>query len=73
MTLYTCLSSFVHFHDCETCPKSQTDILKGNLTTVNYLYLQVWHTQIQPTVDQKYLDKKFPENSKKQNLNLSCR
>ena len=36
-------------------------------------YLQVLHSRIQPaTEDGKYSEKKIPESSKKQNLNLMC-
>ena len=39
--------------------------------TVGCPYLHVLCLGIQPTVDQKYLEKNFPEGSKAQNLNLS--
>ena len=44
------------------------DILKA--CTLSPLYLWVLYLQIQLTNDPKYLRKKFPESSKKQNLNL---
>ena len=40
--------------------------------SVGLLYLQVPCLWIQPTMNRKYLWKKIPESSKKQNLNLLC-
>ena len=41
-------------------------------STVGSPYSGVLYPQIQPTVDQRYLEKQFQEAQKKQNLNLLC-
>ena len=43
-----------------------------NTHTAGSLYLEVLHPQSQSFTSQKYLGKKIPESSKKQNLNLPC-